>query len=40
MIGGECAAHGLAAVSLRYFNVAGAAVDGTPTASATTPSRT
>ncbi|MBF6044791.1 UDP-glucose 4-epimerase GalE [Streptomyces sp. NRRL B-1677] len=24
MIGGECAAHGLAAVSLRYFNVAGA----------------
>ncbi|WP_244177020.1 UDP-glucose 4-epimerase GalE [Streptomyces albus] len=31
MIGGECAAHGLAAVSLRYFNVAGAhrAADGT-----------
>ncbi|MFG2194306.1 UDP-glucose 4-epimerase GalE [Streptomyces sp. NPDC048639] len=31
MIGGECAAHGLAAVSLRYFNVAGAyaAGDGT-----------
>ncbi|MBQ0987279.1 UDP-glucose 4-epimerase GalE [Streptomyces sp. F63] len=30
MIGGECAAHGLAAVSLRYFNVAGAhrAADG------------
>ncbi|MFJ4870641.1 UDP-glucose 4-epimerase GalE [Streptomyces sp. NPDC088757] len=24
MIGGECTAHGLAAVSLRYFNVAGA----------------
>ncbi|MFE1963098.1 UDP-glucose 4-epimerase GalE [Streptomyces sp. NPDC059479] len=24
MIGGECVAHGLAAVSLRYFNVAGA----------------
>ncbi|HEY5834208.1 MAG TPA: UDP-glucose 4-epimerase GalE [Streptomyces sp.] len=24
MIGGECAAHGLSAVSLRYFNVAGA----------------
>ncbi|SDM65561.1 UDP-glucose 4-epimerase GalE [Streptomyces wuyuanensis] len=24
MIGGECAAHGLAAASLRYFNVAGA----------------
>jgi UDP-glucose 4-epimerase len=24
MIGGQCAAHGLAAVSLRYFNVAGA----------------
>ncbi|MER8036168.1 UDP-glucose 4-epimerase GalE [Streptomyces hydrogenans] len=24
MIGGECAAHGLAATSLRYFNVAGA----------------
>ncbi|MCX5391201.1 UDP-glucose 4-epimerase GalE [Streptomyces sp. NBC_00094] len=24
MIGGECGAHGLAAVSLRYFNVAGA----------------
>ncbi|PWI46022.1 UDP-glucose 4-epimerase GalE [Streptomyces sp. ICBB 8177] len=31
MISGECAAHGLAAVSLRYFNVAGAytAQDGT-----------
>ncbi len=31
MITGECAAHGLAAVSLRYFNVAGAhtAADGT-----------
>ncbi|KUJ66146.1 UDP-glucose 4-epimerase [Streptomyces albus subsp. albus] len=31
MISGECAAHGLAAVSLRYFNVAGAhrAADGT-----------
>ncbi|MFE9389832.1 UDP-glucose 4-epimerase GalE [Streptomyces sp. NPDC006784] len=31
MIGGECRAHGLAAVSLRYFNVAGAyfAADGT-----------
>ncbi|MDI5967404.1 UDP-glucose 4-epimerase GalE [Streptantibioticus silvisoli] len=31
MIGAECAAHGLAAVSLRYFNVAGAhtAADGT-----------
>lgn len=30
MIGGECAAHGLAAASLRYFNVAGAyeAADG------------
>lgn len=27
MIGGECAAHGLAAVSLRYFNVAGAYKD-------------
>ncbi|MEV6313891.1 UDP-glucose 4-epimerase GalE [Streptomyces sp. NPDC051776] len=28
MIGGECAAHGLAAVSLRYFNVAGAYASG------------
>ncbi|UNO41573.1 UDP-glucose 4-epimerase GalE [Streptomyces sp. MST-110588] len=27
MIGGECTAHGLAAVSLRYFNVAGAYKD-------------
>ena len=38
MISGEAAAHGLAAVSLRYFNVAGAY--GSATASATTPSRT
>jgi len=37
MISGECAAHGLAAVSLRYFNVAGAYGR---RASGTTPSRT
>ncbi len=38
MITGEATAHGLAAVSLRYFNVAGAYAH--PAASATTPSPT
>ncbi len=37
MISGEAAAHGLGAVSLRYFNVAAPTAS---TASATTPSRT
>ena len=36
---GACAAHGLRAVALRYFNAAGADPDGTP-ARTTSPRRT